>query len=288
MFRILFLLLVSFNVCLAQTNRKHVVYFKTDKYNVLETEQNRLLLFIQELEREEIKRVSIYGFCDDRGTDQYNLGLSQNRANAIKDVFSGSEIKQSLITNVDGKGEILLKRITSENVNIIRGLNRKVEIEIEYKSNKKRGVVKKNKETVDNKKIDDKGRVLPLTLESELIVGDKIVLKDILFQTGYSYILKESIPVLKNVVKKLKEKGNLYFTIEGHVCCTTDGSDAIDRRTGRRNLSLTRAQYIYNYLVRNGISKKRMKFIGLKHKFPLGGDTKFDRRVEIEITYIKN
>ena len=288
MFRILFLLLVSFNVCLAQTNRKHVVYFETDKYNVLETEQNRLLLFIQELERKEIKRVSIYGFCDDRGTDQYNLGLSQNRANAIKDVFSGSGIKQSLITNVDGKGEILLKIITSENVNIIRGLNRKVEIEIEYKSNKKGVVVKKNKESVDNKKIDDKGRVLPLTLESELMVGDKVVLKDILFQTGYSYILKESIPVLKNVVKKLKEKENLYFTIEGHVCCTTDGRDAIDRGTGRRNLSLTRARYIYNYLARNGISKKRMKFIGLKNKFPLGGDIKLDRRVEIEITYIKD
>ena len=189
---------------------------------------------------------------------------------------------------MDGKGEILLKIITSENVNIIRGLNRKVEIEVEYKSNKKGVVVKKNKESVDNKKIDDKGRVLPLTLESELMVGDKVVLKDILFQTGYSYILKESIPVLKNVVKKLKEKENLYFTIEGHVCCTTDGRDAIDRGTGRRNLSLTRARYIYNYLARNGISKKRMKFIGLKHKFPLGGDIKFDRRVEIEITYIKD
>ena len=288
MFRFLFLLLVSFNICLAQTNRKHVVYFETDKYNVLETEKNRLLLFIKGLEREDIKQVSIYGFCDDRGTNQYNLGLSQLRADAIKDVFSRSSIKQSLITNVDGKGEVLLKIITSENVNIIRGLNRKVEIDIEYKINKKGDVVKQNKEAVDNRKIDDKGRTLPLTLESELMVGDKVVLKDILFQTGYSYILKESIPVLKNVVKKLKEKENLYFTIEGHVCCTTNGRDAIDRGTGRRNLSLTRARYIYNYLARNGISKKRMKFVGLKHKFPLGGDIKYDRRVEIEITYIKD
>ena len=53
-------LLVSFNVCLAQTNRKHVVYFETDKYNVLETEQNRLLLFIQELERKEITDLRHY------------------------------------------------------------------------------------------------------------------------------------------------------------------------------------------------------------------------------------
>ena len=143
--------------------------------------------------------------------DRYNLGLSQNRANAIKDVFSGSGIKQSLITNVDGKGEILLKIITSENVNIIRGLYRIVEIEVVYKSNKKGVVVKKNKGAVDDKKIDDKGRVLPLTLESELMVGDKVVLKDILFQTGYSYILKESIPVLKKCSKKIKGKRKFIF-----------------------------------------------------------------------------
>jgi outer membrane protein OmpA-like peptidoglycan-associated protein len=120
------------------------------------------------------------------------------------------------------------------------------------------------------------------------MVGDKVILKDILFQTGYSYILKESIPVLKNIAKKLREKDNLYFTIEGHVCCTTQGRDALDKATGRRNLSLTRARYIYNYLARNGIAKSRMKFVGLKHKYPLGGDIKFDRRVEIEITYIKD
>ena len=279
-----FIFFLSFNICLSQANRKHVVYFETDKYNVLETEQNRLLFFIQELKREKIKQISIYGFCDDRGAEQYNLSLSQNRANTIKNIFSKSGINKNLITNVDGKGEILLKIITSENINIIRGLNRKVEIEIEYEVNKRKNTAKEN---LINKNIDDKGRALPLTLESELIVGDKIILKDILFQTGYSFVLKESIPVLKDIVRKLKEKDNLYFTIEGHVCCTTDGRDAIDRGTGKRNLSLTRARYIYNYLARNGISKKRMKFIGLKHNFPLGGDVKYDRRVEIEITYIK-
>ena len=288
MFRYIFFLLICFNLCWAQISPKHVVYFETDKYNVLETEQNRLLLFIQELKKDNINRVSIYGFCDDRGSNQYNLNLSQDRANTIKDIFSESGVNQDLITNVDGKGEILLKIISSENVNIIRGLNRKVEIEIEYKKNKKDIIPIQNEKIIENINVDDKGRTLPLTLESELMVGDKVILKDILFQTGYSYILKESIPVLKNIAKKLREKDNLYFTIEGHVCCTTQGRDALDKATGRRNLSLTRARYIYNYLARNGIAKSRMKFVGLKHKYPLGGDIKFDRRVEIEITYIKD
>ena len=42
------------------------------------------------------------------------------------------------------------------------------------------------------------------------------------------------------------------------------------------------------YVLKKGVDKKRMKYTGLKHLYPLGGDTKFDRRVEIEITYIKN
>ena len=69
--------------------------------------------------------------------------------------------------------------------------------------------------------------------------------------------------------------------------CRSYGRDAVDRGTGKRNLSLARARYIYDYFVKKGVERKRMKYAGLKHKFPLGGDPKYDRRVEIEITYIK-
>lgn len=269
--------LLGVMLCTGQTEPKHVVYFETDKYNLLETEQNRLLLFLQSLKKKSIKQMSIYGFCDDRGSDSYNMLLSQNRADAIKRVFGKMGVDQRLITNVDGKGEVLLKMVKTEDLNIIRGLNRKVEITVEFKSH--------SVNTTQNK--DDKGRELPLTLESELVVGDKIVLRNILFQTGYSYLLKESIPVLESMAKKLLEKQSLFFTIEGHVCCTSYGRDAVDRGTGKRNLSLARARYIYDYFVKKGVERKRMKYAGLKHKFPLGGEPKYDRRVEIEITYIK-
>jgi outer membrane protein OmpA-like peptidoglycan-associated protein len=270
----------SINYLIAQSNIQHVVYFETDKYIVPETEKNRLLLFTQNLDINKIKKISIYGFCDDRGSNNYNLVLSQNRANAIKKLFSFGGISEKLISNVDGKGEVLLKIVTAEDLNIIRGLNRKVEINVEYNSPKKEVVkVEEEKENIDNRK-------KPLTLESNLLVGDKIVLNKILFRTGYSYILEESIPVLEKIARILKEKNKVYFTIQGHVCCTASGRDAIDRGTGRRNLSLARARYIYEYLMKNGVARKRMKYVGLKHKYPLGGDPKFDRRVEIEITNI--
>ena len=274
---IVFLCLIS-QISIAQEITKHVVYFETDQYEVPETEINRLLLFTQNLDTKFVKKVEIYGFCDDRGTDQYNLILSQNRANAIKQILTGLDVDEKLITNVDGKGEILLKIIETKDVNIIRGLNRKVEIDIIYDSNTK---ISSKSELVDNRK-------KPLNLNSDLRVGDKVILDKILFRTGYSYVLKESIPVLEKMAKTLKEKKNIYFTIEGHVCCTSQSRDAVDRGTGKRNLSHARARYIYDYLARKGVQKKRMKYIGLKHKYPLGGDSKYDRRVEIEITDIRN
>lgn len=44
---------------------------------------------------------------------------------------------------------------------------------------------------------------------------------------------------------------------------------------------------MYDYLSKNGVSKKRMRYEGFGSKYPLGGDPKLDRRVEILVTYVK-
>ena len=109
----------------------------------LATEENRLLLFISTLADIDIESISIFGFCDDRGASDYNLKLSQQRADAIKAIFANNEISESLITNVDGKGEILLKIVDEKDVLKIRGLNRKVEIIVKPKPPKARRLLKK-------------------------------------------------------------------------------------------------------------------------------------------------
>ena len=255
-----------------QSQDSHVVYFDTGQYNVPVIETNRLVLFIQELKDIEIERISIYGFTDDRGSDNYNLILSQNRANAIKKIFSKFNIDDNLISNVDGKGEVLLRVVSSENLSIIRGLNRKVEINIEYQQEEKK-VVNQKQETTQ-------------LFNQNIAVGDKITLENILFETGYSTLQKESINVLEKLATALLIRKDIYFSIQGHVCCTKNKRDAIDKKTGKRNLSMARAKFIYDYLIKKGVKRNRMKYIGLKNKYPLGGETKFDRRVEIKITYI--
>ena len=270
--KLLFFLLYS-NFLLAQSEIKHEVYFDTDMFDVTEIEHNRLLLFIQDIQKQDVQRIDIYGFCDDRGSDTYNLILSQQRADAIKSVFAEHEIDNALISNVDGKGEVLLKTVDTKDANIIRGLNRKVEI-IAFVYIPPRPEVIKEEQTTET------------TLRGDLKVGDKVILENILFKTGYSQVLPESFETLEKIADILKDRDDLYFTIQGHVCCTQNARDAVDRKTKKRNLSVARAKYIYYYLSEKGVNKRRMKYVGMRRKFPLGGQAKYDRRVEIVITYI--
>ena len=274
---LLIILLLCINYVLGQHKLIHEVYFETDKYDVLQTEENRLLLFMAALDTIHIEKISIYGFCDDRGADDYNLKLSQDRANAIKSVLADNEISESLITNVDGKGEILLKLVKEDDLIKIRGLNRKVEIIITRKQPKKKVVISEEIKKKDT----------PEILKEPLKIGDKVVFDNILFKNGYSYISsKASKESLKNIAKVLANKKDVYFTIQGHVCCTQNSRDAVDKQTKKRNLSIARAKYVYDYLAKKGVDEKRMKYVGMRRKFPLGGDPKFDRRVEILITYV--
>lgn len=273
------ILLCVFQLAFSQKELNHVVYFETDKYEVPVTEENRLLLFISTLSDMDIESISIFGFCDDRGASDYNLKLSQQRADAIKAIFANNEISESLITNVDGKGEVLLKIVDEKDVLKIRGLNRKVEIIVKPKPPKV--------EEVAEEKKPEKKKDVPEIIKGNLKVGDKIVFENILFKTGYSTVMPESKKTLEEIAKSLVERKDIYFTIQGHVCCTQYSRDAVDRKTKKRNLSVSRAKYVYDYFAKKGVDKKRMKYVGLRRLFPLGGDPKFDRRVEILITYVK-
>lgn len=259
---ILFLLFIfSFSFLQAQFNVEHSVFFDTDKYTLSKTEKTRLQQFLVEVEKEGVIQIEIFGYCDDRGTSNYNLNLSQNRANQIKKVFKSNSFFPEKITTVDGKGELLLTVIDEEDPSIIRALNRRVDIVVSYpeRENKTKKVV-----SVENKK------------------EKAFSLENVLFITGYSYLTRKSKKVLDDVAEIIK-KETFSFVIQGHVCCTDGTVDAIDKKTNQRNLSVARAKYVYDFFVKKGINKTRMSYEGLAHKFPLGGSEDKDRRVEIKI-----
>lgn len=244
----------------SQYNVEHSVYFDTDEFLLTKTEQTRLQKLISSLSRDNVIQIEIYGFCDDRGGENYNLVLSQNRANSIKSIFNSSSFFPEKISTVDGKGELLLNIIDDKDPSVLRALNRRVDVVISYP--------------------EDKSPVTKTTRN----VGDKnkFVLENVLFITGYSYVTRNSKKTLSNVVKTIKED-SFSFIIQGHVCCTEGALDAVDKKTNKRNLSVARAKFVYDYFIKNGINKSRMSYEGLAHKFPLGGSADKDRRVEILI-----
>ena len=269
--RFLFIALIS-QLVFSQSELTHQVFFDTDEFSIKSSEKKRFNAFLSELDSISITKITIHGYCDDRGTKPYNLELSQHRADAVKLYLVDNEISESLIHVLDGKGELALK--SNGDVSSVRRGNRRVDVTV--------------KTTLDPEETEIEVPTTQEILRGEIKEGDKIRLKNIYFKTGYSIVVPESVTVLKEIADILIERENVYFTIQGHVCCTHDTYDAVDRKTGKRNLSVARAKFIYNFLARRGVSKHRMKFIGLKRKFPLGGDPKFDRRVEILITYISD
>ena len=244
----------------SQYNVEHSVYFDTDEFLLTKTEQTRLQKLISSLSRDNVIQIEIYGFCDDRGGENYNLVLSQNRANSIKSIFNSSSFFPEKISTVDGKGELLLNVIDDKDPSVLRALNRRVDVVISYPEDK-------SPSTKTTRNVGDK---------------NKFVLENVLFITGYSYVTRNSKKTLSNVVKTIKED-NFSFIIQGHVCCTEGALDAVDKKTNKRNLSVARAKFVYDYFIKNGINKSRMSYEGLAHKFPLGGSADKDRRVEILI-----
>jgi len=271
---LLFVLLAS-QIVLAQEELVHEVYFDTDEYKIPQKEHEKLLLFLADIEKMDIEKISIYGFTDDRGSDSYNMVLSQNRANTIKEIFSDNEFDESVITNVDGKGELLIKLVKDQNIDEARSLNRKVQIIVKPYFPPRIEVKPEKKD-------------IATILKGELKAGDKIKLDNILFKTGYADVLEETEEILEEIADILVARKDVYFTIQGHVCCTKFSRDAIDRKTKKQNLSVARAKFVYDFMVKKGVDPKRMKYVGLRRKFPLGGDPKYDRRVEILITYANN
>lgn len=266
----LFLVLfISFSA-FSQEEIVHSIYFDFDKYNLKDSQQQSMLKFIQELDSTTIESISIYGYTDDRGKDEYNYTLSTNRANTIKDVLLTKGIKNKIIVSIEGKGKIRIDDDLEDNIPEVRSKNRRVDVVANLKEIKE--------EPINIPGIYE-------DIKADHVVGDRIYLKKLLFERGSSELTSESKKELNRIVRLLNKYKTYRFEIQGHVCCTpTFQKEAIDRKTKKRELSKNRAEAVYNYLISKKISKHRMTYKGYGNLQPLGKDPRQDRRVEFLIT----
>ena len=251
----------------AQQKPIETIYFDFDKY-ILSYQQTKVITdFVKNIDTTKIESVHIYGYCDDRGTDEYNYQLSRDRVNTVQDILISTGFNKSRIIILEGKGRVIIRSDMVENLHEARSKNRRVDLM----------AVKKN----------SYGKGIRNSLQSELNVGDKIFLENILFDIGSSKLTTASKKELDKVAAILKNKKSIRFEIRGHVCCTPElYTDGIDRETNERRLSWNRAKTVFFYLSSKKISKSRMTYQGCGNKYPLKKGDDLDRRVEFFITKI--
>jgi outer membrane protein OmpA-like peptidoglycan-associated protein len=245
------------------------VYFDFDKSNITYRQKIKISSFVMSKEKD-IYDIKILGYADFKGSSEYNVKLSQQRANAIYNYIINAGIKADKIISCLGRGKI------EDSKDKDRYLDRRVDIIYKCKCKEQDLVASKDKEQKQS---------TSTSIETAK-KGDTFVLNNLIFIGGRHILLDSSYPYLEELLKILKQHPNLEIEIQGHICCQRSG-DGVDIDTGKNNLSLARAQYIYDYLVKNGIDASRLNYKGFGADRRLKNTNINDyrnRRVEIMVT----
>ncbi|MFH2043665.1 MAG: OmpA family protein [Pseudomonadota bacterium] len=101
------------------------VLFANNKANLQPGAMRTIDQLAEFLKKHTERMVTIEGHTDSRGSDTYNLGLSQRRADAVRDALVASGIEQARIQTI-GKGEVY--PVAGNDTSVGRQQNRRVEI----------------------------------------------------------------------------------------------------------------------------------------------------------------
>lgn len=253
----------------AQVSEKKItLLYENDAYQLTQ-EHVALLDSIKNIEHKELVDVHVEGYTNNVGDKIYNLELSRKRAANVK-----SFLKEFTIVSSKGYGEL-----ESEAAN-----NRRVDILVHLKTDH----IPVDGEIIEAPVSEAEKKTPSISLLNPK-KGDKITLEGIRFYTDRDVIMDESKDSLEELLLFLESNPKIRFKLLGHICCGDWNNpvlDARNTRTGKRNLSEARAQAVRNYLVKNGIDKRRIRHLGMAYKYPTGKGDMFDRRVEIEITSV--
>ena len=232
------------------------------------------------------QKLMVLGYADYVGDNAYNDKLSGTRAKAVQDYLISSGFDKNDIKICIGKGKIDRANMTGKD-----GYqpDRKVEIIIEHEQYVPKPVTPVVAKTPGAPKKDTAVRALSSVSTADLKVNSTYSLT-LFFENNSSVLLKKSEPQLQELYDFMYKNKTVHIQIEGHICCEIPSKEdhSVDIATGGP-VSWTRAQAIYDFLIRRGISKERLSYIGLGSFSPIiypehnQEDAYRNRRVEIRI-----
>ena len=228
--------------------------------------------------------ISIYGYADFLNTDAYNFNLSQKRADAVKNYLlkktDGSKISINACKGLGEKDSNDNKSAEGE------AAQRRVDVIVTQETTLKKIGSRNNViQDVPKKEIPAQKKNI-----EDLKKGESLAVEGLSFIPGRHMVTEASVPVMRKLLKTLKEHPELYIEIQGHVCCPGDGQpDGLDYDTHEYKLSENRAKAIYDFLIKNGIEEERLTYKGYGRTHPkveietTEAEEQMNRRVEIKI-----
>ncbi|MCB0820839.1 MAG: OmpA family protein [Bacteroidetes bacterium] len=230
--------------------------------------------------------VFLEGFCDWRGSSEYNKELAKKRISAIENeirtqlaqvshiVFIQTAFGEEFVGGEDTSAEGMQK-------------NRRVDILVK----KMAAPVTRTEVLASDTLIIGKNGSSEMVegLKESLRTGKNLRINNLNFRPGLDIIVPQSEPVLRELLELMNSNPSLEIEIQGYVCCTPDGSDGPNNRTGGGYLSRDRAKAVYDYLVDHGIEESRMDYKGFGGSNKIynpertAADMNANRRVEIKI-----
>ena len=224
----IFLLFIGASISSYSQNYDTItVYFDYDSHSLSESELSKLLVF--RTYSHVTGPYSIEAHTDSSGTDSYNKILAKKRLNEVLKYVSVDNKKTRIIGEAQSK-------ISS---NYIDSKFRKVDILYsDYKPTLPSIEIESSEVTLESG-VEDFINSNETTLSIDLYIH---------FQPGTAIPLPESTPEIDRLFNFLKENESLDAFLHGHVCCAPD-----------IGISTRRAGYVYNYLIKNGISESRLQ-----------------------------
>ncbi len=228
------------------------LYFPKDGYRLSGQQQVQLDSRADAWKRAgRTEQISVAGFCDPDGANEYNDQLSLRRAKTVQQYLLQSGIAAVNVSEPEGFGE--RKPVNNNKDENDKQQNRRVDILLSGPP-KKNIPVKTIREQIE---------------DTTIHTGSSITIQNINFEPGMHKFLPSSDPMLIQLLDAMRKNPFLEIEVQGHICCIPDKGDGIDLQTGESDLSANRARAIVNFLTANGIDPERIRARAFGHSKPL-------------------
>jgi len=218
--------------------------------------------------------VRVRGFADYLGRRDSNYTLSKARAETVKNYLLSRKLNNTRIM-ANGIGQV--DAATQNRSALGEPVNRRVEIIFTKPAPPVKAVVRAVppvKVAIPQRTYTPPDKPKPDSVFTrindlpKLNIGDSLSFKELTFLPGRHILRRAAVPYMVALKNCLKDNPNIKIEIQGHICCQYDNKDGLDFDTRRNNLSFTRAKFIYDYLVSEGINADRLRYKGLGSKEP--------------------